>query len=302
MFHSGHDLPAGSSLPSSLPIFPAHCFNHDSCAPGEYCDSFYDCYDCTGCWQYGDPFDGGNCPAKCRNPLLECQWDAHCPSSQYCSVDNKCVNCNKCATRNNGIYGWPCSDRCSQGKLPPQFPILPSQFFSSVAVCLLVVSPSQTAPSPLPSPLRSSFPLPFPVTTTTTKPTTTTTTTTPAPGCQSHDACAANLYCDSFRNCYDCQGCWQWGDPFDKGECPSKCRDPLLQCQWDAHCPYGQYCNDQFACASCTTCATANDGAWGWSCSDRCSTFTTTETTTTTTATVATTVPGTTKAEGSYHS
>jgi hypothetical protein len=63
------------------------CSAHSACAANQYCDSLNSCFvcsvsasfslhkDCSGCWQYQDPFDQGLCPAKCRNSSLQCQVD-----------------------------------------------------------------------------------------------------------------------------------------------------------------------------------------------------------------------------------
>jgi len=63
-------------------------------------------------WQWGDPFDAGDCPANCRDESLQCQWDSHCGVGEYCGADYTCTKCSQCSELNNGIWEWPCSDRC----------------------------------------------------------------------------------------------------------------------------------------------------------------------------------------------
>ncbi|EGD81395.1 hypothetical protein PTSG_02115 [Salpingoeca rosetta] len=73
--------------------------------------------------------------------------------------------------------------------------------------------------------------------------------------CDSHDDCSADTYCDANNNCYTCDECFNYNDPYDgTGRCPEKCRTDGLQCEADYHCRPTQFCTRTNACHDCSTC------------------------------------------------
>lgn len=90
------------------------CSSHTECAAAEYCDQFLSCFECASCYQWEDPFDTPNaCPNNCRDASLQCQYDRHCADGEYCNSKNLCHSCSECPQLDDGIYDWPCTDRCT---------------------------------------------------------------------------------------------------------------------------------------------------------------------------------------------
>ena len=122
------------------------CVNHDSCQTGEYCDAYYNCYNCDYYSYYGgiqDSYDRMTPGCENLSPPSP-PPPPPSPPPEGLNVNGACTNHNDCTTATHycdgGYTCWPCETYYYYGGVFDTYD-------DSTPACF-----SYTAPSPPPSP------------------------------------------------------------------------------------------------------------------------------------------------------